>query len=39
MNSQELLEYVRRAKDLEADIYQNELLEKSLKKKGKNVNP
>lgn len=28
MNSQELLEYVRRAKDLEADIYQNQLLQK-----------
>ena len=33
MNSQELLEYVRRAKDLEADIYQNELLEKKLEEK------
>ena len=28
MNSQELLEYVRRAKDLEADIYQNQLLQR-----------
>lgn len=42
MNSQELLEYVRRAKDLEADIYQNELLEKKLeekRQKGKPVEP
>lgn len=39
MNSQELLEYVRRAKDLEADIYQNELLEKKFEEKRQKCKP
>jgi len=42
MNSQELLEYVRRVKDLEVGIYENELLEKKFeekRQKGKPVEP
>lgn len=42
MNSQGLLEYVRRVKDLEVGIYENELLEKKFeekRQKGKPVEP
>lgn len=39
MNRQELLEYTRRAKDLEADIYQNQLLQKNFNQEEESIKP